>query len=442
MSDARRAGSGARTTWGLSPFSRSESGTVPLRDAEVISRLVPSTLRRGITLVELLVVIGITLMLVAVAVPAMRPAMEGRRIREAARAVNVFFSAARNDAMARGLPVGVIIERLERQPQAAVILRQAEVPPPYAGDLIGAVVQAESWTYTNDTSWGAYPFYRPTAERILKLRIRDADFSSGLIRRGDLVQLNRQGPWYEIGYDDNASLPADFGGLQLPDFPLDAAGYIDFNPPGKTLDPTTGTWIISHELTLTLDRSSGYHSPYPQRRYNTPPPLVWSMPVAFQILRQPMPSAVQPVQLAQRAVIDLAYSGADSLPGAFAPSGPNDDRPVIVMFSPNGSVDGVYFRHPMYGYGKYPTSEALYFLVGVWERVPPTVGGASDTDDRLLNWQDANNLWVALNSQTGLVTVAELHADRLNQATKTYMPSSIKEARKYAREAQISKGGR
>ena len=55
--------------------------------------------RGGVTLLELLIVITVLMMLVGVALPTMRPALEGRQIREAARSVNIYFSSARSDAM-------------------------------------------------------------------------------------------------------------------------------------------------------------------------------------------------------------------------------------------------------------------------------------------------------------------------------------------------------
>ena len=97
--------------------------------------------RRGVTLVELLVVVGIMLLLAAITIPSMQGLTEGRRVREAARAVNVYFGRARSRAIESGRPCGVMFERLERQPNACVVLRQAEVPPPYSGDTWDSVVQ-------------------------------------------------------------------------------------------------------------------------------------------------------------------------------------------------------------------------------------------------------------------------------------------------------------
>ena len=66
----------------------------------------------------------------------MTPAEE-RRVREAARAVNVYISSARNRAIEIGRPCGVIFRRANGTnfPTASTVLDQCEVPPTYAGDI-------------------------------------------------------------------------------------------------------------------------------------------------------------------------------------------------------------------------------------------------------------------------------------------------------------------
>ena len=68
--------------------------------------------RRGVTLTELLVVMGILMILFAAATPKLRPAIEARRTREAARAINAYFGSARATAMSSGRDCGVKIDRL------------------------------------------------------------------------------------------------------------------------------------------------------------------------------------------------------------------------------------------------------------------------------------------------------------------------------------------
>ena len=77
----------------------------------------------------------------------MRPDLDGRRAREAARSVNVYLASARNRAMETGRDCGVILHR--RSPRACLpplSIDQVEVPPTFAGQNIGAVVRVQDWT--------------------------------------------------------------------------------------------------------------------------------------------------------------------------------------------------------------------------------------------------------------------------------------------------------
>ena len=208
------------------------------------------------------------------------------------------------------------------------------------------------------------------------------------------MQMNFQGPMYTIssGSDGNGD------------------GFIDAFP-----------------IRLAIEVPPGCALPWPQAGS--------SVPVPFQIFRQPVPSAAAPLQLPAGVVVDLVASGSDNQP-TLPPAGAGDRMPVVVMFSPNGSIDRIYYNNV----GSRVT-EPIFFLVGKWGRMPLSVGGGASAEDGLLNWQDATNLWVALTPQTGLVTVAPLFADQLN-AANTYVPASIDAARQYARQAQVSKGGR
>lgn len=466
--------------------------------------------KRGVTLVELLVVIGIMILLVAIAVPTLRPLTEGRKTREASRGVNVFFQAARSRAIKTGRPVGVMFDRLARHPQACTLLRQAEVPPPYSGNVEGAIVRVMDYTYIASTdTWPYDPFYWDGGWPVLKVMVRDVDFSSGLIQHGDAIQLNHQGPWYTIEYDTSGSWPASFprtppgpSSILVPDFLVDANGYIDFDSSGETVDTDVmgNGWITSRLLTLTLDRRFAHRSPYPEARlaatlagggdvWRTPvvPPAVPRddpLPrVEFQIYRQPVPSASATYQLPRGTVVDLAASGFDSqLPDSGTeevahtfepvPTSSGAFLPVVVLFSSTGSVQQVYYGRRTYDYSTAPASftgfawggravvEPIHFLVGKEERMPvalrdisvapPATMPAPLADDGLYNRQDATNLWVALNPKTGLVTVAELSVDPPDPATGGiyYLPSGstlakqLENSRRFAREAQVSKGGR
>jgi type II secretion system protein H len=73
-------------------------------------------LSSGLTLIELLVVVIILTTVVAAAIPILTPSNEDRRLREAARSLNTFITAAQARAIASGRPYGIALKRLGYRP--------------------------------------------------------------------------------------------------------------------------------------------------------------------------------------------------------------------------------------------------------------------------------------------------------------------------------------
>jgi len=192
-------------------------------------------------------------------------------------------------------------------------------------------------------------------------------FNAGGANVGDLIQFNYQGPYYPVtggGTSDSTKWP----------FALSAV------PPG-------------------------------------------SRTVPYKILRRPVKSQATPLQLPAGAVIDLEFSGMDTLPnGNFQDAA----APIIIIFSPNGAVDRVYYNGQV-----YPVTQPIYLLVGKRERVP-----SATAENGIANWQDLDSLWITLNPQTGMVT-----SNRIAVATGHIKPLDLFESREFARSAG-NMGGR
>ncbi len=138
----------------------------------------------GVTLIEMLVVIGIMVMLMGISIPLMSPAMEGRRIREASRQVNVYLGSARNHAMATNRSVGVVIKPFEGLTQCSMTLDQVECPPPYSGDTLSSYARVQA-AVSGGKQTGA-------------ITATLTDFNPALVSVSDLVQFGHQGPFYII----------------------------------------------------------------------------------------------------------------------------------------------------------------------------------------------------------------------------------------------------
>ncbi len=350
--------------------------------------------RRGMTLVELLVAISILVILMGIASQMMNLSVDDRRTREAARAVDVYLNSAKNRAIQTGRPCGVLLSTLQGQPEAVVGLQQVEVPPPYAGDTLDAVARLQ-WR-----------------EKELVAQMQpQGSFNPKLVKPGDLVQFNHQGPLYTIS-----------------------------------------DRIRGYRLKLSIDLSQGQMLPWPDEG-----PRVWSAPVPYQIFRRPRKSAAAPLQLPTRAVIDLKASGRDFLPQSY-PGGSffvtsAADEPVIIMFSPTGAIDRIYYAwdptryRPSIGRSfPFRVSKPIFLLVGKQGRVangPPDASAAPPLEE-LPNWADPENLWIMINPQTGRVTTAEndyVDPAKVDWTDPESWPAHILAARQLAREGQ-SMGGR
>ncbi len=321
----------------------------------------PSRSRRpGVTLIEMLIVISIMLLLTAMAVPMVRLILVRRPIREAARSVSDYFASAQIRARETGRPAGVWIERFGSQPQSAFTLFQAEVPPPYGGSLADSAALSLAFdTTVSSTTFIVILLARFNADDVWR------QLPAMAKRKAIKFRSTTKGP----GTPSRVSPSRPFNWI-----------------------PATARYGVA--LVRPHNGLPVQSSPY----------------LPYQIIRQPMRSAVRPLQLPSTTVIDLYASGGSSV--SFEANATTDRRDIVIMFSPNGGIDSAgYFDAS--GYTSLAlTAEPIYLLIGQRGQIPGNYPGdsgypASLADDGRLNWQDLNNLWVTVFPRNGLVTVAE-----------------------------------
>jgi type II secretory pathway pseudopilin PulG len=382
------------TVWTRSGAARSDRRAIR-NPPSAIRNQTPLATRRGVTLLELLAVIIIIVTVTAATIPALLPALANRRVREASRMVNVFFAGARNRALQTGRPVGVMLERFNGLPDAAMTLSYCEVPPPYSGDVINSTIHISQG-------------------KVTKFDMGDQGWQ-GVVRQGDLLKLNYQGNLYRLTGT------------------TDAQGFLQ--------SPSSNNWQLVH---VTAPPGS----PLP----GTPNDLV----VPFQIFRAPVKLASGSIQLPEGTVVDLYFSGFDWPAAAGDPvrtSGtwtfqPNpalgsDPYPVAITFNPNGSVHKVWcYNNDLFannpGWGPQDPITPIHLLIGRRELLPPTTSPKNDPNKADYNWQDPSNLWVSINGQTGLVATTE-NAVPNNPGDPVYQ--QLLDVRRFARESHTM-GGR
>jgi type II secretory pathway pseudopilin PulG len=406
------------------------------------------------TLTELLIVVMIMVILLGIALPAIKPALEDRKVREASRQFNAFIRAAQSRAVEKNNIAGIEIARTDNAD--ATISYQVyftESPPPYVGDISGAGLSGLSGIAPVAPVITTTPFYtapppapgvryRPEVVAVIPwanqlpttpplwlmranllnafyLNISHSDLpgavSDPFVKRGDTIRFNYSGPDYVI-YDiftddspltsDNPSTPmtepAQNGDLY--EGPQPVAGQIIFGPAPTDL----------HALSAAPNSPSGPALP---------------LGSTYQIFRQPQRSTAGALTLPNETAIDLSLSG-----GITAPEGAEfgtTTASIKVTFRPDGAVDRVFAG----GIGVVPNGP-LHFLIG------SAIVDERNTAFATLSEQNLNNpsnLWVSINHRTGTITTTP--NQDISLTTATTVPERILAARTFARAAQ-SVGGK
>ncbi len=322
--------------------------------------LIPCS-RGGFTLIEMLVTIGIMLMLVTAAVMIMPSATESRRIREAARGVNIYLSSARNRAMETGCPCGVTFHYIGGGIPCAMNADQCE---------------QSSGGFSGDTYSSTASVTYPGAGNQIFVSFSDGALPNNTIRPGDTVQFNGQGPLYTIA----------------PSNPVDGNGYLK------------GVGTTTQPLIASFDTSQGQIVPWG----TTPLTVTFSIRPSPTISNNWVKGVATPLQLPATTVVDLDFSSASNGLGP----GMGD---LIVMFSSTGAVASV---------NGLPVTDPVYILIGRRERVgtytvPPTPPAVKANTD-LSNAEDLNNLWVTINAQTGAINTEPVAFDSGGLALAAY----------------------
>ncbi|HWB00263.1 MAG TPA: prepilin-type N-terminal cleavage/methylation domain-containing protein [Pirellulales bacterium] len=297
--------------------------------------------RLGVSLIELLVVIAIVLVVSAVTMRTLSPALTNRNLREAARMVNVFINAARNRAIQSGRPAGVWIEKMPGLPEVSVNLYQAMVPDPYAGDFSDSGLEAftiPDWTDTNRINC---PYF-----------INVVCPSRRVVVNGQLSTIRNQDTWYTPDQSvQKVVQPGDILKINFNDLPyrlytldqidgttVSSSGSMSNSRYSGSVPKATGApsppdlkqlWVIGiysnwqyvdkGHASQTLGRinSGGAYrlTQFPIGINSAPYITAGStmgggqgQPVPYQIFRRPQKVSSGGIQLPESAVIDLSYS--------------------------------------------------------------------------------------------------------------------------------------
>ena len=335
---------------------------------------------RGITLIELLVVVSILVLLGAMVVPNLTPNMETRRLREAARGVDVFLASAKARAIRNGRPVGVMITPAENNGYAALQLRLAEVPVVYGGDEYTSAMNLK--ILTTPTA--------PNSEYTLSAYDGQGMSIWQTLSPGDLIQFGDKGYFFQIQNiqsQNNLILKVDTRGGVLP-------------------------WP-----------SASYSSPVPYKIYRQPAVysslygVVGSTSGTSMIYQMPPGTAID---LVGSLFPGVTFSGTGSYPRT-------------IVFSPDGGVSAIYANQGV----RYLPSGTIQLLVGKLTNIPATAPGPANLTTA--NWYDLSSYYVSVGHLTGQVTTNEVAP--VTSSSSASLSVKLQEATLYTRE-NFSTGGR
>jgi prepilin-type N-terminal cleavage/methylation domain-containing protein len=311
---------------------------------------------RGVTLVELLVVLAIISFLTAILIPRIRVINKDRGIRESARVVASAFAKVSSRAVDERV-AGIVIERNPNFVDAAGVTFGATTMyvlralPPYGGD------EQFDPTLNQANSNGAVVESTSGSSMVVSIPIPlEHTSTSPLIQVNDYIRLNYSSVQYRI----------------------------------------TNVAIASGKMQLSLSLGNGF-AVLPAPNLTQPP----DPGLPFLIYRKPRKLESSRIDLPSGYVIDLRYSGPVSTRPPATNTGTvfNQMNPdtIELMYDDHGAVERIYYTEP----GPPPARvsviplDTIYFFVADVE-----------ADPAVLPIYQPGNMWVTLERASGSANVA------------------------------------
>lgn len=412
--------------------------------------------RDGLTLIELLIAMTILVLLVGVAIPVLSPSSSDRRIREASRGINTHIAGAQARATQTGRPVGVMFKKFSQETgdpddnAVCLELYYVEQPKPYAGFTEKSRVRiAMNPDYnpsgdTNQTgSDDIAPFFIEFVTRNGNGQIIADLLPPDVFRPGDQVEVggsrftllgvtglptvqSPQANGYFAGSDGTVL-------LRLPATPSRGTGQNNRYLSGATLVTLTSS-LMNYVYDADGDRLTDLQ---PAASPDALPPY-WTEMLPYKIYRLPALTSAPPYQLPEGTAIDLRGSGtgefffhqvdrdeADASNFSINADLTGNASPVIVMFSPDGSISDVYTfldenlnndQNEADVLASVAVTSNIYLLVGKRESIPAPLtnfNGFAGTESELeeakaeINWLDGESRWVTIGGQSGVISTSQ-----------------------------------
>jgi len=409
-------------------------------------------IKSGVTLIELLIVMGILTILATISLGTVKGLLKDQKITQAARLVEQYIETARVRALTSGRPVAVFIERVGMtgvggnavpSNYTATRLSIGEVFPPYGGDSIGTKgvlvdVLMPSVPARNFLDGHADEIVFNRDEVVSGFGLNGTD---GFIQPGDTIEFE--------GFDGRFSIESI-----RPDTTTtpNKMRVSFFNPPASY---NANRGLLPHYGSPTSLPINPAHPPE----------------VGFRVYRRPTKSLVGAITLPRGTCIDLSASGLgpgsagagdlmatspfslthNASSATTAPAGPATTvRPgsysrIAVLFSGEGRLSAVIPETKLLSGPAFDqpqlveAGQILYLLVGRTDQVVPGETAnrqqlkqsilqrslPSSADPITSNLLDSGNIWISCNPFTGEIKsgpVAEVSESAI-EAARAELPT-------------------
>ncbi len=260
------------------------------------SRAAPSRLRRAFTLIELMVVVGIIVLLVAIMIPALKALTKGNDISQSTNLVRSMISSARTIAISQHRRAGVVFFEETPTYSAPAHPGQTAMQIIIEDFLIDQSMSDRSGTVTTFTDYSTTREYLPVGIKLATLggvsgtfnladnsstatqtRVILFDADGQLLLRSGLDSLCFLGPVnsttpgsYPYAQNDwklgAVGLATIENQMASGNAPVSSPGFLlysktDFDAAGlntsATTDPQRSTWLLSHADVVIINSNTG-----------------------------------------------------------------------------------------------------------------------------------------------------------------------------------------
>lgn len=364
--------------------------------------------RAGVTIIELLIVMGVIVILAAVSLPTLKGLLADQKVSQAARLVQNYAEGARARAIATGRPVALILDRMVTTgangdansligKNACIRLSTGDVFPPYSGDWAGS--QGDLVDTSGDGYADAIRISTSQAASLLDTSV-SPPASSGLVNSGDLIQFGARRELFVIS--GSPFLETSTGTVQIN----------IINPPLFAAN------LPMQEPSLGVGGGAAT--------------------VSFKIFRRPSKSISPGLSLPRGTCIDMHFSGlgpsgrqfsSDTIQDtagttvdypATSTSGNPDYGPIYLVFNANGTLTSWYYQNRAASVSSptlFPAEPTglVHLLIGATDQIPESPFLSSgpaliSTEDYKTNIMDTLNSWVTINPYTGSIYSSPLQS--------------------------------